>query len=64
MERWMSLKKMLPLELGSSWFHKDDLWLEVQKEFDVVVRREAHLEMVSKFVRLLFFNELNAVFQP
>lgn len=35
-----------------------------EKNFDVVVGREAHLEMVSKFVKLLFFNELNAVFQP
>lgn len=35
-----------------------------EKNFDVVVRREAHLEKVSKFVRLLFFNELNAIFQP
>lgn len=37
----------------------------LEKNFDLVVGREAHLEMVSEAVKfLLFFNQLCAIFQP
>ena len=39
--------------------------LRLEKNFDLVAEREAHLEMVSEVVKFLFFfNQFCAVFQP